>query len=87
MKVMSEPTFNLGMEEFLEPLDFSSSGDESLLKMNNDFPEVEFENQDNSRFALTTSQERDKLLNDSEAPKTKLATKGAVKTFKGIFNI
>ncbi len=85
---MSEPSFNLGMEPFLQLSEFSSSGDESLLMVNHDFSNIpENENEENPRFAITTSQERDKLLNESEAPGTKRATKGAVKTFKGIFII
>ena len=76
---LSKPNFDLGIES----MDFSSSGDESILNI----PQMTFTETEPTpqiRFVETTEEQRNKLLLDSEAARTKSATKMAVKLFKSI---
>ena len=90
---MSQPNYEIGMEDIMLSFEMSSSGDELLMSLP-DPQEIEIpisrpsspipstSTPTTGRFGKTTESDRNKILEQSESDNTKAATKGAVKIFK-----
>ena len=77
---MTEPTFDIGMNDILTSFEMSSSRDERLISR----PDPGQHSMDiamSNRFSRTTEEDRNKLIEESECCTTKRATKFGVKIF------
>ena len=81
---MDIPNFDLGINELdiMKQEEFSSSGDELLLSVAE--TETTRSSGTSKRFLKTTTEDRDKLLLDTESKNTQKSTRYAVKIFKSI---